>query len=41
MGLLQEVEAPGTLIMVLIFFAFFAVTYILNWVWLSGVWHVS
>ncbi len=34
-------EAPGTLVLALIFLAVFVVFYFLNWKWLSTIWHVG
>ena len=36
----EEHRTPGTLVLVLVFLASFAVYYFANWLWLSDVWHV-
>ncbi len=36
----EEQRTPGTLLLVLVFLASFAVYYFANWLWLSDVWHV-
>jgi hypothetical protein len=37
----EEYKPSGTLVLVLIFFALLVLFYILNWIWLSGVWRVG
>lgn len=38
----EEAYQPrGTFVLVIIFFVIFVLFYILNWIWLSGVWHVG
>jgi len=37
---LEAQRTPGTLVLVLVFLASFAVYYFANWLWLSDVWHV-
>ncbi len=34
----EEVKPKGTLALVLVFFAVFVLFYVVNWIWLSGVW---
>jgi cytochrome c oxidase subunit 1 len=36
----EEQRTPGTLLLVLVFLASFAVYYFANWLWLADVWHV-
>jgi len=36
----EDQRTPGTLLLVLVFLASFAVYYFANWLWLSDVWHV-
>jgi hypothetical protein len=36
----EEIQPRGTMVLVLIFFAIFVLFYILNWIWLSGVWEI-
>ncbi len=37
----EEYKPRGTLVLVLIFFVIFVLFYILNWIWLSGVWRMG
>jgi hypothetical protein len=37
----EKFEPRGTLALVFIFFTLFVLLYILNWIWLSGVWELS
>lgn len=35
----EHITTRGTLVIALIFVAFFLLFYTVSWIWLSGVWH--
>lgn len=37
----EHVPTTGTLVITLIFLAVLLLVYIVNWIWLSNVWHFS
>lgn len=37
----EEVQPRGTLVLVFIFFGILVLLYILNWIWLSGIWQLG
>jgi hypothetical protein len=37
----EKFQPRGTLVLVFIFFAVFVLFYILNWIWLSGIWQLG
>ena len=39
-GVEESHHTPGTVVLVMVFLACFAVYYFANWKWLSDVWHV-
>jgi len=37
---MERVHPKGTVILVLLFFIIFVTFYVLNWIWLRGIWYM-